>query len=90
MVAIWKGAAHSYLVSSSLQKGLSPVFNLKINRNLEVDECPSSQNIFAQFALLMNATYMVFPLVDLLIYEIITASRFNYYNCVISLNELIS
>ena len=90
MAAIWKGVAHSYLVSSPLQKGLSPVFNLKISRNLEADECPTRQNLFGQFALLMNATCMVFPLVDLLIYGIITASGFNCYNYVISLNELIS
>ena len=29
-------------------------------RNLEVDGCPSKENLFGQSALLMNATY-VFP-----------------------------
>ena len=31
------------------------------NRNLEVDGCPSKENLFGQSALLMNATYIVFP-----------------------------
>ena len=34
-------------------------FNLK--RNLEVDGCPWKENLFGQSALLMNATYVVFP-----------------------------
>ena len=34
-----------------------------LNRNLEVDGYLSKGNLFGQFALLMNATYIVFPLV---------------------------
>ena len=33
-------------------------FNTK---NLEVDGCPSKENLFEQSALLMNATYIAFP-----------------------------
>ena len=36
-----------------------------MNRNFEVDGGPSKDNPFGQFVLLMNATYSVFPEVDL-------------------------
>ena len=31
-------------------------------RNLEVDRCPSKENLFGQSALSMNATYIIFSL----------------------------
>ena len=31
------------------------------SRNLGVDGCPSKENLFGHSALLMNATYIVFP-----------------------------
>ena len=34
-------------------------------RNLEVDGCPLKENLFGQSTLLMNVTYIVFPLSDL-------------------------
>ena len=34
-------------------------------RNLELDGCPSKENLFGQSTLLMNATYIVFPWSDL-------------------------
>ena len=36
-----------------------------MSRNFEVDGGPSKENLFGQFVLLMNATYSVFPEVDL-------------------------
>ena len=36
-----------------------------MTRNLEVDECPSKENLFGQSTLLMNAKYIVFPESDL-------------------------
>ena len=33
---------------------------MNIARNLEVDGCPSKQNLFGQSALLMSASYIVF------------------------------
>ena len=42
----------------------SPVLDIQVVRirNLEVDECPSKENLFGQSALLMDATYIVFCL----------------------------
>ena len=38
---------------------------IKKTRNFEVGGCPSKENLFGQSALLMNATYIVFPQGDL-------------------------
>ena len=35
--------------------------NIASRRDLKVDGCPSIENLFAQSALLMNATYIAFP-----------------------------
>ena len=59
-------------------------------RNLEVDGCPSTENLSGQSALLINATYIVFPWGDLQIPGIIITSGINSYNFVITLNELIT
>ena len=44
-------------LNSSLRKK-SPKL---LDRNLEVDGCPSKENLFGQFALLINATLLFFP-----------------------------
>ena len=38
---------------------------VRFARNLEVDRCPSKENLFGQSALSMNAAYIVFPFGDL-------------------------
>ena len=58
-------------------------------RNLEVDGCPSKENIFGQSALLMTA-YIVFREGDLEIYGLIIACGINCYNSFIRLIELIT
>ena len=35
--------------------------HLQKTRDLEVDVCPSKENLFRESALLMNVTYIVFP-----------------------------
>ena len=58
--------------------------------NLEVDGCPSKENLFGQSSLLINDTYIVFLYGDLWIHRIIISSGINSYYSVIRLNELIT
>ena len=53
---------------------------------MEVDECPSKENLFGQSELLMNATYIAFPSGEG-IHGIIIASEIKSYNSVITLHE---
>ena len=45
----------------SLLKEVYKQLSYSLKRNLEVDGCPSKENLFGQFVLLMNATYIFFP-----------------------------
>ena len=42
----------------SVVNGLEPIKKLTWNKNLEVDGCPSKENVFRQSALLVNAMYI--------------------------------
>ena len=50
--------------------------------NLEIHEYLSKENLFGQTSLLMSAIYIVFPLGDLLIHEMIIESAVNFYSSV--------
>ena len=56
---------------------------------MKIDGCTSAESILGQSALLIHFMY-IFPYGDLKIHGIIIASRINFYDSVLRLNELIT
>ena len=50
-----------YMLGHKHMSNLVGLRGVHISRNLEVDGCPSKENLFGQSASLMNATNIVFP-----------------------------
>ena len=63
---------------------------LCLPRDLKVDGYATKENLSRQSALLMNATYIVFPLGNLKIQGKVLPTGINFYSSVIRLNALIT
>ena len=83
----WNDNSIFQLISNLLQ--LVPSIILHVGtRDLEIDECPSKENLTVQTELLIIVMYILFSKGDLKIHGIIIACAIDFYNSILRLNEL--